>query len=360
MTSPAQSSPQQREPLWARWRRRAFSLSLYAVLGLLIWGLSPALLLVACVIDLVRRDRWIFTRMVLFLMLYLAAEWVGVVASGWIWLIAAFPRVRDPARFERLNFQLQRAWTQALGDLGFKILGLTVSAEGLDAIGDGPMIVLMRHASVADSMLPSLLISRPKGVVLRYILKRELRLDPCLDIVGHRLHNHFVNRDADDNRADLAAIRALAADLQPRQGALIYPEGTRFTPRKRQQILDKLQQSGNAAAFARAAELHHTLPPRLGGTLALLDASGGRADVIFCAHTGLEPLTTFWELSRDAIVGQTVHVKLWRVAAADVPSSHDALIDWLHHHWRAIDAFVGAHQPRPHPSPQESTPNAAP
>jgi 1-acyl-sn-glycerol-3-phosphate acyltransferase len=350
------ASPPRGEPLGQRWRRRALSLSAYTALGLLVWALSPALLLAAALIDATRRGRWIFSRVVLFFMLYLACELAGVLASAWIWLTEALPKVRDPARFERRNFALQCAWTGVLGGVSFRILGLTIQAEGADQVGDGPMIVLMRHASVADSVLPSLLISRPRGVMLRYVLKRELRFDPCLDIVGHRLKNHFVNRDADDNRADLASIRALAADLTHGQGALIYPEGTRFTPRKRAQILAKLKRasdaSGDTTAYARAARLQHTLPPRLGGTRALLDAAAGRADVVFCAHTGLEPLTSFWELSRASVAGQTVHVKLWRVPAADVPSDPTAQAAWLHSHWEAVDAFVAAHAlPAPQPPP---------
>ena len=39
-------------------------------------------------------------------------------------------------------------------------------------------------------------VSRRYHLRLRYVLKRELLWDPCLDIVGQRVPNIFVDRDA--------------------------------------------------------------------------------------------------------------------------------------------------------------------
>jgi len=38
------------------------------------------------------------------------------------------------------------------------------------------------------------------------VLKRELLADPCLDIVGNRLPNHFLDRHATDSGPELAAL----------------------------------------------------------------------------------------------------------------------------------------------------------
>jgi 1-acyl-sn-glycerol-3-phosphate acyltransferase len=86
------------------------------------------------------------------------------------------------------------------------------------------VIVLMRHASLADSLLPAVLLGT-RGLRLRYVLKRELLWDPCLDVVGQRLPNAFIRRGSGESDAEIDAIRALGRDLGDDEGVLIYPEG---------------------------------------------------------------------------------------------------------------------------------------
>ena len=66
--------------------------------------------------------------------------------------------------------------------------------------------------ALAVVLLAAALLSRPHGVRLRYVLKRELLWDPCLDIVGHRLPNAFVRRGSRDTAGDVAAVRGLMAE----------------------------------------------------------------------------------------------------------------------------------------------------
>ena len=54
--------------------------------------------------------------------------------------------------------------------------------------------MLCRHASLADSLVSAWVITSVAGMNPRYVLKRELLVDPCLDIVGNRLPNHFLDR----------------------------------------------------------------------------------------------------------------------------------------------------------------------
>ena len=108
---------------------------------------------------------------------------------------------------------------------------------------------------------------------LRYVLKRELLWDPCLDIVGHRLPNCFIERGAKISAPEIERIRGLAQDLGPTDGVLIYPEGTRFTPERREAVLARIEARGDTALLERARALQNVLPPRLGGSLALLEES---------------------------------------------------------------------------------------
>ena len=94
-----------------------------------------------------------------------------------------------------------------------KALGLTIGVdprvENLEAIEGGNHIVLARHASSADSLLSGWVFSNVAGVQPRYVLKRELLFDPCLDIVGLRVPNHFLDREATDSSVELDALREL-------------------------------------------------------------------------------------------------------------------------------------------------------
>ena len=57
---------------------------------------------------------------------------------------------------------------------GIRVLfGLRFEIEGLENGAPGPVIVMLRHASIIDNMLPDT-ISRTHGIGLRYVIKREL------------------------------------------------------------------------------------------------------------------------------------------------------------------------------------------
>jgi 1-acyl-sn-glycerol-3-phosphate acyltransferase len=203
---------------------------------------------------------------------------------------------------------------------------------------------MLRHASVGDTLLASVFVQKPHHMRCRYVLKRELLWDPCIDIVGNRLANYFVRRYSEDSAREIAAVRRLVEDLEPGESFLIYPEGTRFTPAKRARILERLREHGDPGLLARAERLTRLLPPRLGGTLEVLDANPG-ADVVICAHTGFESVATFWDLWSGAPIGREIHVEFWRIPWAEVPKDRSQRIDWLFEQWTRIDAWIAAHSP---------------
>ena len=79
-----------------------------------------------------------------------------------------------------------------------RLLGLRFEVEGDELVGRGPMIVLYRHASIVDNALPAVLISRPHGIDLRYVLKDELQALPTLDIGARWVPTCFVHRGSAD------------------------------------------------------------------------------------------------------------------------------------------------------------------
>jgi 1-acyl-sn-glycerol-3-phosphate acyltransferase len=243
------------------------------------------------------------------------------------------------------HYALQRWWAHAIFDGAAGIFGFRVDVAGEDVVGHGPLLVLMRHASVADTPLPVVLLSVRHGLRMRYVLKRELLWDPCLDLVGHRIPNVFVRRGSDDGAREVAQVTKLARGLGRRDGILIYPEGTRFTPQKLVRARAAIAERGDAARVARVGALRHVLPPRLGGALALLGAAPD-ADVLIVAHTGFEAVGSFNDLWNGGLVGCHVRVQLWRVPRADIPDAPDGQAAWIDAQWARIDAWLDAQQGR--------------
>jgi 1-acyl-sn-glycerol-3-phosphate acyltransferase len=206
-------------------------------------------------------------------------------------------------------------------------------------------LLLLRHASTGDTLLASALVGRPHGIRLRYVLKRELLWDPCLDVVGNRLPHVFVDRASDDSQREIARVQALARDLSARDGVLIYPEGTRYSEAKRRRVLERLAREGDAKQLEYARSLHSVLPPRPGGTLALLDAAPG-ADVVLCAHTGFEGSATLGQIWKGGLLHATIHVRFQRIPRAAIPTSRAAQSEWLRERWQEIDAWVARQRAR--------------
>ena len=119
---------------------------------------------------------------------------------------------------------LQRWWAARLVDALHHTAGVSFDVEGLELLTPGPIIMCARHTSVADSLLPAWLLGQV-GMRPRYVLKDELLLDPCLDIVGNRVRNHFVDRDPNNSRAELAQLTHSRRASDTRDAAVIFPEG---------------------------------------------------------------------------------------------------------------------------------------
>lgn len=310
------------------------------VLGFaLVTVLLPVLFLVAVIVDSVRALRanssWIGVRILAFLWFYLLAEVSAVVS---LTLIAVLPK---PAR-RRATYFLQRLWVGWNFRAVVSIFRLDVSIEGSDEISPGPIIVLSRHASLIDTLIPGRLISSKHDIDLRYVLKKELLYDPALDIAGSRLPNVFVDRGAPRAEGEFAAIRDLATGLDAHEGVLIYPEGTRFTERKRLSYTGRLLNRGGTIG-AVSARLRKVLPPRPGGTLAILEVSD--ADVLVLGHHGLEGFTGVSDMWGGGLVGSTIRIKFWRIPRSVIPERRSERVDWLFRVWEQIDNWIVSDDP---------------
>ncbi len=314
---------------------------LAALLSLL---LAPVWIPLAAAFDLLGGGRRAATRGGAFLTLYLQCEAAGILASFLLWLASGVGPWASRERFLAGNFRLQCAWGRALFEGASRIFGFRLEVEGAEALSPAPFLLFPRHASVADTLLAVVLISAVHGTRLRYVLKRELLFDPCLDIVGNRLPNFFVDREAEQSEREVEGVRRLAEGLGPAEALVLYPEGTRFSPEKRARALARLRRRADPAFLARAERLRRVLPPRVGGPLACLEGAPG-ADCVFCAHAGFEGAASLTDLWSGSLLGQKVRVRFWRVPRAEIPAGREARIAWLLGQWERVDAFLAGALP---------------
>lgn len=318
-----------------RWSRRAVAIPLVtlgAVIGTL---LSPALLLLAGLHDLIRgRRRWPTPRLMLFLLVALWLEVCAVVSSVLLW-IGFVGRLRSAPSY-RIHSAVERWWIGRLVWAAGWTIGLRFEVTG-DVGSGGPVIAIGRHASHVDAFLPAWLLGPRAGFDLRYVIAVGLTWLPAFSLFGYRLPNHFVNRGKSHSAADLAPIRDLAATAGARDAIVIFPEGQFFTPERHARALKRITDPVLAAS---AAQLRHLLPPRPAGVVTLLDATP-QTDVVVINHVGLEGYQTAAAMWRNLPFTQPIRVQVARVPAADIPRSDAAAtIGWLTQTWQNMDNWI--------------------
>jgi 1-acyl-sn-glycerol-3-phosphate acyltransferase len=329
-----------REPWPMTWRRRAVTIPVVFLVGLVVLATLPLWVLLAIAAAPFEPRRWAALRSVGFFTTYLVGEMLFLTLAFGQW-IAAGPWTRAGAeRLGRWTDWLGDAWGATLHACGRIWFGLTVDVRGLEALDEGgPLLVLLRHASIGDTPLAPVYLARHAGLRLRYVAKSELRNDPIFDVIGSRTRSAFVERGSAHAAREIEAVCALLDELGPRDAIVIYPEGTRFSTEKRARVLARLADQLEPALLARARGLRHVLPPRLGGPIALLERNPG-ADVVFCTHVGYEGAATFGDLLGGRAIGQRVEVEFRRVKYAQIPTGREALVRWLYDEWARVDAWI--------------------
>ena len=311
------------------WKRRALTLPMVFIglsLGIALY--LPVLLL--CLVLSVHRGLRTLPQAWTFVVGYLLFEAMGVLRLGWVWV-----RYRNHPQWILQNRLVQIWWACGLLAMGAKIFRLQFEVTGEDALTGPSAILMVRHASLGDTVLPLRFFSRPRdNEGIRYIIKKELRISPSLDIGAHRLSTVFIDRSGVDTQAELQRVADMTATAPQDESLMIYPEGTRVTTSKRQQIYDKYPNLHEQ--LARWPDL---LPPRLGGVTTLLTHNPGK-DVVFMAHSGFEGMANLKELLAGSGSNQTVRIHLWRIPYQEIPEDFQAFVftqwdtmqDVVHHH----------------------------
>lgn len=326
--------------LSSRAKRRVRTFPTTVVIWLMLTLLLPVVVLIAATVDLLRwvatRKPWITTRLVGIGWVYVSAQVVVITVAPVHWLLSLGFGRGGKDRLKNWTYGLQRWWVRLLMSAMQVLLGLRLEVEGTVELTPGPIILLFRHASIMDNLLPYALVSDPTGLQLRWVLKRELLSDPALDIGGHRTPNYFVDRSSDNPETERKKIAELGADLLSHEGLMLFPEGTRYSKDRFRSRMERLKSAQpNLYKIMKGHDL--VLPPRSGGVVALLDTG---MDVVFGAHSGLEELRGVGDIWRNAAVNKTVRVEFRRVQSKSIPTGTEARIEWLHREWAAVDDTI--------------------
>ena len=314
------------------WMRRIVTIFAVWFMALVLLLLLPFWFVVCLVLDLVGRQWRLPTlRLVAFALCWSWLEAIGVSVAGVLWLCGQ-------GKSQRANYALQRWWAkQLIGSLRLTC-GFGIDVEGVETLSEKALVCLGRHASLGDALVSAWVFGSLAHRFPRYVMKKELLLDPCLDVVGQRIPNYFVDRGSAAIRQEIDGIRAMASNMMPKDVAVIFPEGTRTNDEKRVALVQRLEKRA-PDRHAKLVGLERLLPPRSAGATALLEAIP-EGDVVLLWHVGFDGLDTFGGVRRRLARAQPhARVVLELHDRATVPSGK-AFEAWLDDRWLEIDRKV--------------------
>ena len=317
--------------------RRLISISGLILGAVVLTVLLPVWLPLVIIID-ASRLKWRFplARLLLFGVCWAWLETVGVICSALLWIIGQSKNVPR-------HYALQRWWADRLLRALKATCGFSVEVENIDSLKPGPVILLARHASLADSLVSAYVVTTLAHMNPRFVLKRELLADPCLDVVGQRLPNHFLDRQATDSTPELEALQSLVTGIDASTVGIIFPEGTRANNKKRTRALEKIATNDPDRAD-RLSDMRHLLPPRPAGAAAMLRGCTS-ADVVVAWHVGFEGLDTFGGILKAISSDMPpIWFHLRRVCRDEIPdasiSNGEGFTRWLDDEWMRMDREV--------------------
>ena len=169
------------------------------------------------------------------------------------------------------------------------------------------------------------------------MLHELLRLDPLIDVFGHRLPNRFVDPRGGDTEVEIAAM---AGDASDDTAVLIFPEGGNFSAERRARGIERLEEAGHDEEAGWAREMDATSPRR--GRVARWPRWRPRR-----TRTSSSSATSACRSGCVSCGARSPPRRRSRCASGtrpprDMPADRDAQIDWLFGWWRTLDAWVAS------------------
>ena len=306
-------------------QRRLLTLSSLVLVSVLAVVLLPVMVFLTVLVSVLPKFRTA-PQAITFIYGFLLHEWAGL--ARFIWVLLRYPKSKHMDK----NREIQFWWAQRLFDMGRRLYHLRIEVTGTEALTGNCALVLCRHSSMGDTVLPLLYFGKARKEGLRYVLKQELQYLPCLDIGGHRLPNVFVDRSGTDSAKAIEDVSNLIASAGENESVLIYPEGTRFTQKKHDQLRAK-----HPRLEPQLDRWPNLLPLRLGGVTGMLAANPGK-DLVFLAHAGFEGSADLNDLLGGGWLNQRVRLHFWRIPFSELPKEN--IEEFLFKEWDKMQSTV--------------------
>lgn len=328
------------EPFLRRWSRRALTIPGVCIIVAIYAALLPPLLGYALVRDLLRGRRdFPLPRFHLFLFGILAHHIFGLLILCGSWLCT---RLASDKRRHHINVAVEHYFIPQSIGVAERVYDMKIELDDIECCSPGPILLLSRHASILDTIMPIKLLGQAHGMGMRIVQKAELLWNPLVDVASSRMPRAFIRRGSGNVHGPIGHMKHLLRGITDNEALVVFPEGSRFSEAKKERIIAKLSKS-NARAAEQASELRHVLPARPAGTLALIEMRPD-VDVVFMAHTGLERANRLEDFVDGALYKRTLRMKFWRVPAAEIPTSKKDRVEWLHAEWRKVDEWIDANR----------------
>lgn len=306
-------------------QRRLLTLSGLVLFTTLAIVLLPLVVIITLIMSLMPKFRTT-PQALTFIYGFLGHEWAGL--ARFLFVLIRYPKHEHMDK----NRDIQFWWAQSLFNMGKRLYQLRIEVTGTEALAGNSALLLSRHSSMGDTVLPLLFFGKQRSEGLRYVLKQELRYLPCLDIGGHRLPNVFVDRSGTDSAKAVKEVSQLIATAGEDESVLIYPEGTRFTQKKHDSL-----RSRHPKLKDQLDRWPNLLPPRLGGVLGMLEANPGK-DLVFLAHAGFEGSADIHDLLGGGWLNQKVCLHFWRIPYREIPREN--VDEFLFKEWDKMQTTV--------------------
>ncbi len=329
------------EPFLRRWSRRALTLPAIFLIVCVYAALLPLLLLYSLGSDVLRGRAATLPlcRFHLFLFGIVAHHILGLMILCGTWICSRFVPAKQR---HQINLGVEIFFIPKAIAIAEKVYSMKIELDNIECCAPGPVLLLSRHASILDTIMPIKLLGQAHGMGMRIVQKDQLLWNPLVDVASSRMPRTFVKRGSGNIEGPIRHMKHLLRGITDNEALVVFPEGSRFSELKKERIISKLEKSDPKAA-EKARALQQVLPVRPAGTLALIEDRPD-LDIVFMAHTGLEYASQLEDFVRGALYKRTIRVKFWRVPAAEIPTDRDARIEWLHGEWGKVDEWIVANR----------------
>lgn len=325
-----------------RWLRRLVITPVVFVGSAIVTVLSPVLMFILLLIDIVDRQRWRFSRVGGLGIAMCVTEFFGLVAVFVLWIASGFGLGIKTVRFQRAHNKVFGWWLEMVTRALRFYLDFEFVLPTTERIS-GPILTFARHAGPGDAFLLARTVIQDYHRQLRMLGANKLLWDPFMNHMMLRLPHRFCDPNPKDPAADLLAVGDMCATMDDDSVMIIFPEGGNWTPGRWESAIERLESRGRADLAARATQMTHVLPPRSAGAVSALQARDDLT-VVFVVHVGLEDLYSLKEIWQKVPLRRKVQATYWSVPKGEIPAEPAEMSAWLFDQWETVDQWIGDHE----------------